>query len=51
MPLKAMMAKPRTNQYPAYALKSDDGKPTKPNILSPMLPITAKGEKPRSESE
>ena len=34
MPLKAMIAKPtdpnptenRTNQYPAYALKSDDSK-------------------------
>jgi hypothetical protein len=26
MPIKAMMAeKPKKNQYPAYALKSDDG--------------------------
>ncbi len=36
MPLKAMMAeKPKKNQYPAYALKSDDGENEEHGTLKP----------------
>jgi hypothetical protein len=36
MPLKAMMAeKPKKNQYPAYALKSDDGENEEHCTLKP----------------
>ena len=46
-----ILKKTTKTNIPPMPLKAMMAKPTKPNILSPMLPITAKGEKPGSEFE